>query len=159
MLRTDILDPEKKKKTCLSPAVASRGMDLVALAVKVACQTTVTSLCEAEPTDKGCPSWWQQIVELGSTPKGEVLYTACIGSFVREGMKVLRSLASPSPALDRSFACCLTSTHSSSLLSKPMNFWRILLVSIMQGCTGVPCHSAIECSYTISAPPPLVIQI
>lgn len=37
------------------------------------------------------PSWWQQVVELGSTPQGEKLYQSCIGIFVREGMKVLSS--------------------------------------------------------------------
>ena len=64
-----------------------RGMNLVQLAVSVACRSTVSAYCEAQPQSNSGPSFWQQLLDFGTTPNGEKLYSACIGTFVREGTK------------------------------------------------------------------------
>lgn len=70
-------------------------MSLVQLAVSVACRSTVKAYCENSSTQKegSSASFWQQLLEFGTTVKGEKLYAACMGTFVREGTKA--STASP----------------------------------------------------------------
>ena len=64
-----------------------RGMSLVELAVGVACRSSVKAYCEGIPQDSKQPSMWQQLLELGTLPKGEKLFSVCVGTFVREGTK------------------------------------------------------------------------
>ena len=65
-------------------------MDLVKLAVEVACRTSVETYCNhtASASSSAQPNFWQQLLEFGTTPEGEKLYSTCVGTFVREGTKV-----------------------------------------------------------------------
>lgn len=65
-----------------------KGMSLVELAVGVACRSSVKAYCDSTPQDSMQPSMWQQLLEFGTLPKGEKMFAACVGTFVREGTKV-----------------------------------------------------------------------
>lgn len=62
-------------------------MSLVELAVGVACRSSVKAYCDSTPQDSTQPSMWQQLLEFGTLPKGEKMFAACVGTFVREGTK------------------------------------------------------------------------
>ena len=61
------------------------------LAVGVACRSSVRAYCESttesNSQNSNQLSMWQQLLEFGTLPRGEKLFTACVGVFVREGTK------------------------------------------------------------------------
>lgn len=71
-------------------AAYCRGNSLVSLAVSMACQSSVKAFYEYGAGGNGAAqsqSLWQQILEFGTTPQGEKLYSSCMGTFVKEGME------------------------------------------------------------------------
>ena len=66
-----------------------RGTNLVSLAVGMACRSSVQAMYEfGGSRDSNEPGWWQQMLNFGTTPHGERLYSNCVGTFSREAMKV-----------------------------------------------------------------------